>query len=1123
MKPFDPDFSEISNEQLAEIDSLCSEYEAKRTQGMDVSAEAFILDASVEIRSSLRKELIQIEMEILDAWDQLHSPNVMLRRFPDQEVHIRQQWESLRTRTRQRQADHVHKDTLGNTVSPASTHEDQRVGQPIAEPDDESPPNADPCPRFRIVRNLAQGGIGTVFVAIDLDLQREVAIKELKGKFANVRAIVQRFEAEATVTGNLEHPNIVPIYATGRRSDGRPYYAMRLIHGRSMQVVISELHHAHGPHVDFRNNAAARDLLLRFVTVCRAIGFAHSRGVLHRDLKPSNIMVGDFGETLVVDWGLARNLRSSDQNQPQSTGPDLKNGPDQKNGLQKNPIESETTLHGTIVGTPGYMSPEQAAGRNAEITIASDIYSLGATLFQILTNNIPYMHTGSESPIRIKSKDSVAVASLQANTDVCVESSLQFGSRHPLDNFGSFPAPLDAICRQAMQYDPRKRYTNAELLATDLEAWLLDEPVSVLPDTNSQKVRRWAKTHPATVAGGLATLLITLLAMGVTLSIVSVKNESLRLSNLREQASAQESSENAAVAKRNGEEAVRQRQRVLGILNTFLFDVERGLANVPGSAAVQRNVLTTVLNKLGEISKDFADDQVNTSNAMALIDLGDLFSRVGTKDIQLDLPRSNKLSLSPLEAAGEMYAEAMKIAMRSTPPEGKESRRMIAMIKQKQAEVLRQTARTPEALELLEESLAIRRILFAESHESVDASLDLVIAIDYRGQIRLQDGDFSSARDDFSESLTILTRLSQESPKDIDIKRRLGIALSRIADIAVHDGDFDLATQLYDQDLAITNELYLSRPDNFTAKRDLCIALDRIGNMAAERGQLDKAMNSYLESRRLREELHASEPTDRKASQELFVSYMKGGDTRMLLKQVAEAQADYEKALSLADELARLDPQNATARRFQSLSAEVLADVAIAQMKFDDALKYANKSLAISLELLAKDPTDGQMQRDLYICYVKVAKVYLEKEAFEDCQAQLELALGVVQPIYERHPESLQAIGGYSFVLLKRAEAYQKSGNAQSAQSVLKTVIPLLESIVEANRQDAKSRRRLANAVTMLGRVLLADSQTAQARQAFERSRLLTTAMIDEGMRVEQMKLDLSEIDELISTAVENQ
>ncbi len=1107
MKSFDPDFSEISNEQLAKIDCLCSEYESRRTQGMDITVEAFLDESPAEIRSPLQLELIKIEMEILDAWDQLRSPEAIIERFPEQRECICEQWEMLQTRTVVRPAIPPNRDTRDNAATNGSTHDDSRAVPP-AQASDELLLLNDPSPRFRIVRNLAQGGIGNVFVAFDRDLQREVAIKELKRKFASAKAIVQRFDAEASVTGNLEHPNIVPIYATGRRSDGRPFYAMRLIHGRSMQAVITDLHSGRTFDLDFRKNLAARDLMLRFITVCRAIGFAHSRGVLHRDLKPSNIMIGDFGETLVVDWGLARNLRSNDQNPSPSSTHEV--------NQQR---ESDKTLDGTIVGTPGYMSPEQAIGRYEEITIASDIYSLGATLFQILTNTIPYLHTGS--PSQQVNREPVNAAHSLADTDVCIDSGKQYGNAYALSQFGRFPPPLLAICQKAMQFDASARYASAELLAMDLEAWLTDEPVSVLPESRFQRGQRWAKAHPAFVASGLATLFITLLAMGVTLSILSVKNESLRLSNIREQASALESSQNALVAKQNGEEAVRQRQRVLGILNTFLVDVERGLSNVPGGAAVQRNVLTTVLNKLGEISVDFADDQVNLSNATALVDLGDLFARVGTKDIKLDFARADNLTRSPLEAAGEMYAEAIGIVKRSKPQEGKDPRQMIAMIQQKQAEVLRQTARTPEALQLLGESLAMRRILYAESPKSVEAAMDVVFAVDFLGQIHLQDGDFLRARDAFGETQSILIPLSIEFPNDFDIKRRLGVCLSRIADIAVHDGDLDLATKLYDQDLAITTELFLSRPNNAMAKRDLCTSLDRIGNMSAQRGQLKMAMDSYLESRRLREELHAAEPSDVRSSRELFISYMKGGDTRMLLKEVADAQADYQKALSLADELARLDPQSAMARRFQSMSAEVLADVAIAQMQLDDALQYAKRSLEISLELIAKDPTDGQMQRDLYICYVKVAKVYLEKNDLQACLNQLGLALSVVQPIYERQPESLQSLGDYSFVLLKRAEAYQRLGEAPSALREFETVIPLLELIVDANRQDAKSRRRLANAITMLGRAFLGDGQPVKARAVLERSRQLTVAMIDEGMRVEQMQLDLAEIDELISAIVE--
>lgn len=1111
MKPFDPEFSEISNEQLAQIDIYCNEYEAKRTKGLNVSIESFLNEANKEIHTPLRHELIQIEMEILDAWDQLNSLDTMLQQFPEQEKVVRAQWSALKSRKNTSATTQTttqsSRDTLGNAPSTQTSPSASHQSTPSNENEDANTNFDDLSPRFRIVRNLAQGGIGTVFVAFDRDLQREVAIKELKRKFANVSAIVQRFEAEASVTGNLEHPNIVPIYATGRRSDGRPYYAMRLIHGRSMQMVIADMHRIHGPEIDFRKNPLARDLILRFITVCRAVGFAHSRGVLHRDLKPSNIMVGSFGETLVVDWGLARQLNAPSPNNIPSSVTDVENS-----------LDPQRTSYGTIVGTPGYMSPEQAIGRSEEISVASDIYSLGATLFHILTNTVPHRHTGAQSSDDNHSKASNVPSKTRDDTEVCVLNATMHGDLDSLDRLIATPKPLVAICQQALKQNPADRYASAERMANDLEAWFLDEPVSVLPETRIQKMRRWAKSHPAIVASGIASLLISLIAMGITLSILSAKNESLRISNDREHKSAQEASQNAAIAKKNGEEAIHQRQRVLEILKTFLVDVERGLANVPGSGAVQRNVLTTVLNKLGEVSSDFSDDQLNQSNAMALVDLGDLFSRVGTKDIKLDVPRWNQMSLSPLEAAYEMYSEAMKIVLISEPNEGTSTRRLIAIIQQKQAAVLRQTSRTQQALKLLEESLATCRILLEESPGNVEAALDVVAAIDLRGQIYLQDGNFSEAFNAFSESRLILEQLTSEDPNSSDIRRRLGIAYSRIADIAKHNGDLDSAADLYDKDLAIATALYVENPNNLLTKSDLCTSLDRIGNMSAERGQLEKALEAYLESRRLREELHSAEPTNRKTNQELFVSYMKSGDTRMLMKEVDTAQLDYAKALALADELAQADPQNVTARRYQSLSAEVLADVAIARSQFDDALVYANKSLAISLELLAKEPTNGQMQRDLYICYVKVSKVLLGKKDFDECQKQLDLALKVTQQLYEKQPDSMQAFGDYSFVLLKRAEAFLEAGNAATASIELESVLQMLESVPESNRQDSKSRRRIANTVTMLGRAHIANGEIEKARIALERSRQLTIAMINENMRVDQMRIDLTDIEALIQS-----
>ena len=172
--------------------------------------------------------------------------------------------------------------------------------------------------RFRILRPHAKGGLGEVFVARDTELNRDVALKEIQEQFAYDPRYRARFEFEAEVTGGLEHPGIVPVYGLGHMADGRPFYAMRFIKGDSLKEAIGRFHEAEQqPGRDpGESTLELRALLGRFIDVCDAVAYAHSRGVLHRDLKPGNIMLGKYGETLVVDWGLAKALDSLEPESP---------------------------------------------------------------------------------------------------------------------------------------------------------------------------------------------------------------------------------------------------------------------------------------------------------------------------------------------------------------------------------------------------------------------------------------------------------------------------------------------------------------------------------------------------------------------------------------------------------------------------------------------------------------------------------------------------------------------------------------------------------------------------------------------------------------------------------------
>ncbi len=236
--------------------------------------------------------------------------------------------------------------------------------------------------RYQVVRFHAKGGLGYVSVARDQELNRDVALKEIQPQFADDPNSRAKFILEAEVTGGLEHPGIVPIYGLGCYADGKPYYAMRFIRGTSLADAIDRFHAElkSGELPVAQRTIQLRSLLQRFIAVCQAIQYAHSRGVIHRDIKPGNVMLGDFGETLVVDWGLAKTVLSDsklDAQQDVSTQDSVKLEPISAGNVTP-------TRMGSAVGTLQFMSPEQSAGRNDQMGPAADVYSLGATLYNLL-------------------------------------------------------------------------------------------------------------------------------------------------------------------------------------------------------------------------------------------------------------------------------------------------------------------------------------------------------------------------------------------------------------------------------------------------------------------------------------------------------------------------------------------------------------------------------------------------------------------------------------------------------------------------------------------------------------------------------------------------------------------
>ena len=276
-----------------------------------------------------------------------------------------------------------------------------------------------PGDRYILHDPVGQGGMGTVYRASDRTLGRDVAVKVLRGDVADAEAAV-RLEREARILARLEHPGIVPVHDVGILRDGRVYYVMKLVRGRRLQ--------------DFASGAARSDVLRVVLRVCETVGFAHAHGVVHRDLKPANIMVGSFGEVLVLDWGIARVVGvgpAPDPSPPPAAAPAA--GADPPAAAGKDPAADPETAPGTVLGTPGFMAPEQARGQPGLVDARTDVYGLGAILRAVMTGDA---------------------------------------------NGQDVPRPLAAIWGRALSPDPDARYRSAADLAADLTRFLDGQPVT---------------------------------------------------------------------------------------------------------------------------------------------------------------------------------------------------------------------------------------------------------------------------------------------------------------------------------------------------------------------------------------------------------------------------------------------------------------------------------------------------------------------------------------------------------------------------------------------------------------------------------------------------------------------
>lgn len=471
--------------ELVAVDKICLHFEDQWIAGIQPEIDEFLIHVDGDARSATLVELVILDIEYRRRNGLPVEPDQYHAIFPNDAA------------------------LIGLAFAPRSNH------PPDEDDNNEKTVNSDnghvlPVAKVRLeseyeIKELyARGGLGEIYLAHDGKLDRKVAVKFLRNRDPQSQERT-RLKREAEVTSRLKHPGIVPVHATSSDEDNTPCYIMKFIDGQTFQEAIEEFHASNSGREKFTCRHFQK-LLQHLVSICNTVSYAHDRGVIHRDIKPSNIMVGTFGETFLLDWGLAKVISPVDIHTHKNQNANTPYSNQAESQSLSSELTTESTRPGSPIGTPEFASPEQIQGKIQEQGCRSDVYSLGATLYCLLVGKRP---VDAENLVDLASADAIRNIVPPRHCDAKV------------------PSDLDAICMKAVAFDANDRFQSVSELSNELERYVADEPIQTQSESWPTFVRRWLKNNPRkaySIASGLA---VGLLALAISTLILTNKADQL--------------------------------------------------------------------------------------------------------------------------------------------------------------------------------------------------------------------------------------------------------------------------------------------------------------------------------------------------------------------------------------------------------------------------------------------------------------------------------------------------------------------------------------------------------------------------------------------------------------------
>ncbi|MEO6771791.1 MAG: protein kinase [Kofleriaceae bacterium] len=767
---------------------------------------------------------------------------------------------------------------------------------------------------YETAEEIARGGMGRIVAAEDRRLGRPVALKELLDPNEDS---MPRFQREALITARLQHPGIVPVYEAGRWPTGEPFFAMKLVSGRPLDQVIAAT----------KTLPERLALLPRLAAACDAIAYAHSQRIIHRDLKPGNVLIGDFGETVVIDWGLAKDLDAADPLDSANRAPRATAAKAARLGEGRDTASSTLTVAGSVMGTPAYMAPEQARGE--PVDQRADVFALGAMLYHVLAGTPPY--------------------NARTATDVIAAAAL--GKIVPLrTRVKHAPHDLVAILDRAMAPKPADRYPNAGELAEELRRFLTGNLVEAHRYTALQRVGRFVKKHRAAVT--ISAIAIAGFAIGGTLAVDQV---------VRERDRAEYENQIATTRKIAAE-------RLIDYMFTHVQTQLTGIGRLDLMAALGAEV-KHYYDRLSKIPGGMpAEDERRMAEAIELIGRAE---HVSGKPDQ---------ALATWDQARHKLVALIGDDPHTRNPVAFELRSMIAKLDFESAQIYEERGDGASAHASFERARDEYAALHGERPQAREIMLAAADNRDQLGDLYRHEGKIDRAFDEYSAAKALRdTAASQGNGTVTDEVMALSASHMKLGSIYQARGDSQLALTELQTALRLRESVLSAAPDNVELQNKVIDSEEQTAQLESSLGDDQAAIAAYRRALPVMAQLQRRDPTNTDWQWQRGNLLADLGFSLIDSGEFAEGSATLERAIDVQHQLVARDPKSTRYQIALSRSYTRDGDAHLYVGQLDEAIQQYKAAQQLRADLVAKDPGSVAFRRSYAWAFAKLAATHAQK------------------------------------------------------------------------------------------------------------------------------------------------